>query len=133
MIRTFFAVFLLGILALQVPLGAQESAQEGEEKEKRSILMFGPEDRPKQFLPLPLFIQNPTLGTGFGLALTVMFKTDYDDPDSPFSLVTVPGFYTNSQSFFLGSFTILYMMENRLRVMGGAGYGQVNNVYEYDT
>ena len=98
----------------------------------RSLLMFGPEDKPRQFIPMPMFIQNPTLGTGLGLAATFMFKTDYEDEDSPYSLISVPGFYTNTKSFFIGAFTMLYFNEDTLRVTVGGGYGQVNNTYVYD-
>jgi len=132
--RTLFVLLLFTTVLLTV-LPADEQVQEEEsqtEETQRSFLTFGPEEKPKQFLPLPIFIQNPTLGTGFGMALTVLFKTDYEDEESPYSAVSVPGFFTNTQSFFTGAIASLHFLEDTLRVTVGGGYGQVNNSYTYE-
>ena len=89
--KRFLALFILFVL-LAVLLPAEEADDTVETEEKRSFLMFGPEDKPKQFIPMPIFIQNPTLGTGLGLSPMLMFKTDYDDEDSPYSVVAIPFF-----------------------------------------
>ncbi len=132
----FVYIAIIFLLLASAFASAQEGNTDGsdpaEEKEKRSFLMFGPEDKPKQFLPMPLFIQNPTLGTGGGIALTLMFKTDYEDEDLPYSAVAIPGFYTNTKSFFVGSFASLHFKGGRIRTVLGGGYGKVNNDYEYE-
>jgi outer membrane protein assembly factor BamA len=119
-------------ILLVVLLPGEEANDTAETEEKRSFLMFGPEDKPKQFIPMPIFIQNPTLGTGLGLSPMLMFKTDYDDEDSPYSIVAIPFFYTNTQSYFIGAFTSLHFMGDKFRLSGGVGYGRVNNEYVYD-
>lgn len=131
LLRVLF-VLCISILVLSESLIAQEVPEPEVEPEKeRSFLMFGPEDKPKQFLPMPLLVQNPTLGTGGGLALTFMFKTNYEDEDTPYSAVSLPGFYTNSKSYFFGSFASLHFMGGKLRTTVGGGYGRVNNNYDY--
>ena len=122
-----YLLVLLALILLPIPgISAEESENDG-------LLMFGPEGRRKQFLPMPLIVKNPTLGTGGGLAATLMFKTDYEDEDQPYSVVSIPGFYTNTQSWFVGSFASLHFMGDDLRIIAGGGYGRVNNEYEYES
>lgn len=123
-------ILIAALLLLTAALPADES-DESESEEKRSFLMFGAEDKPKQFIPMPIFIQNPNLGTGLGFMPTVMFKTDYENEDSVYSVAAIPFFYTNTNSYFISAFTSLHFMGDQLRIVTGGGYGRVNSDYEY--
>ncbi len=55
----------------------------------------------KTFLPIPLVINNPTIGTGFGAVGMFFFKFDKEDEKSPSSIASLAGLYSTNISYVL--------------------------------
>ena len=55
----------------------------------------------KTFLPIPLVVNNPTIGTGFGGVGMFFFKFDKEDKESPPSIASLAGIYSTNNSYVL--------------------------------
>jgi outer membrane protein assembly factor BamA len=118
-IRYFSVVF---ILACAVRLDA--SVDPGlydwpDEADSRS----GWKPNDMDFVVMPVPISNPTIGTGLGVGVMTIYQLD---ETSPASSTTVGGMYVDSGSWALGGVTNAYFSDDRYRLTGGGGYGDVN-------
>src|SRR3984885_10519889 len=74
--------------------------------------------------PIPL--SNPAIGYGLVLGLGYIFPLDKKDERSPPSMIGGAGMYASSGSWALGAATKMYFKEDRYRIAGGYGRGEVN-------
>jgi hypothetical protein len=84
------------------------------------------EERKGEFLIAPIPVCNPTVGSGFALVSGYIYPWDKDDKVSPPSFTGAGGVYTDSRSWALAVAQKAYLNEDRWRILGGVGIGQVN-------
>jgi hypothetical protein len=97
---------------------------QGVEKAVREVVKIAPPVEGKSdFVIMPIPISNPTVGTGLGAASMFLYPMD---KESPVSSTTVGGFYTSSESWGAGVAQKTFLYEDRLRLNGLAGYGNIN-------
>jgi hypothetical protein len=81
----------------------------------------------RRFVPVPIPISNPTIGTGLGFGLLYLWPQKEDTPvSSPTSMSGVGGLYTSSSSWAAALFHEGYYAEDRFRLTGALGYGDFN-------
>ena len=85
----------------------------------------------KTFLPIPLIINNPTIGTGFGGVGLFFFKFDKEDVKSPPSIASLAGIYSTNSSYVLLASARLYWKEDKNRATFIAGPARVNHDVSY--
>ena len=81
----------------------------------------------KTFLPIPLIINNPTIGTGFGGVGMFFFKFDKEDTKSPPSMAALAGIYSTNNSYVLTALARLYWNQDKNRVSFIAGPARINH------
>jgi hypothetical protein len=81
----------------------------------------------KTFLPIPLIVNNPTIGTGFGGVGMFFFKFDKEDEKSPPSIAMLAGLYSTNNSYVLLASARLYWKEDKNRATFIAGPARVNH------
>ena len=86
----------------------------------------------KTFLPIPLIINNPTIGTGFGGVGLFFFKFDKEDEKSPPSIASLAGLYSTNNSYILLASTRMYWNEDKNRATFIAGPSRINHDVTYD-
>ena len=82
-----------------------------------------PEEGKFDFVVMPIPISNPTIGTGLGLGSMFLYPAD---KKSPISSTTLGGFYTSNESWGAGVAQKTFLYEDRLRLNGLLGYGNIN-------
>jgi outer membrane protein assembly factor BamA len=102
---------------------AQEQIQVVEKVAKEVVKMTPPEEGKSDFVIMPIPISNPTVGTGLGLASMFLYPAD---EKSPVSSTTLAGFYTSNESYGAGASQKTFLYEDRLRLNGLIGYGNIN-------
>jgi hypothetical protein len=75
------------------------------------------------FVPVPVPISNPTIGTGLAGALLYLWPQKEDAPVSPTSISGVGALYTSSSSWAAALFHSGYYAGDRFRISGALGYG----------
>jgi len=95
-----------------------EAESEPPKKKGTGVLNFGP----GEFLPVPIPISNPTIGTGLGLLIGYTTKLNQKDDVSPPSIFGIAGMYTDSESWAAGLGGKFFMLEDFLRFQFGAAY-----------
>jgi len=80
----------------------------------------------RRFVPVPIPISNPTLGTGLAAALLYLWPHNEDDTVSPTSISGVGGLYTNTDSWAATLFHQGYYARDRFRLQGVLGYADLN-------
>ena len=97
---------------------------QGVEKAVREVVKITPPEEGKSdFVIMPIPISNPTIGTGLGLASMFLYPAD---KKSPISSTTLGGFYTSNESWGAGVAQKTFLYEDRLRLNGLLGYGNLN-------
>ena len=131
--------FLLFVSGLLLCLGASSFASEfgdgveqieRDAKESQSI----PEKtvagkvlkKDSRFLPVPIPISNPTVGTGLAIAGIYLHSRKEGDPEGPTSTSGVAGLYTDSDSWAVAGFHDGFYRNDQVRFRGLAGYGEFN-------
>jgi outer membrane protein assembly factor BamA len=79
------------------------------------------------WLPIPIPMANPTLGTG--LVGTLLYLHSEDSPDEPTATSGVGALYTDSESWFVGGFHDDYWFDDSLRFKALIGTGDFNLDY----
>lgn len=79
-----------------------------------------------RFVPVPVPISNPTIGTGLAAALLYLWPQKEDAPASPTSMSGVGALYTSSSSWAAALFHEGYYAGDRFRLSGALGYGDFN-------
>ena len=80
----------------------------------------------RRFVPVPIPISNPTLGTGLAAALLYLWPQKEDDTISPTSISGVAGLYTSTNSWAAALFHQGYYARDRFRLQGALGYADLN-------
>jgi len=97
---------------------------QGVEKAVREVVkMPPPEEGKSDFVIMPIPISNPTIGSGLGLGGMFLYPAD---KKSPISSTTLGGFYTSNESWGAGVAQKTFLYEDRLRLNGLLGYGNLN-------
>jgi len=75
------------------------------------------------WLPVPIPVSNPTIGTGLQAALLYLHPRDSEDSTIPAATSGIIGMYTNTESWFAGGFHDTNWKEDlyRFRVITGTG------------
>jgi hypothetical protein len=82
------------------------------------------------FVPAPLPIVSPAIGSGIIPGLGYIFRVSKDDKVSPPSTIGVAGLVTNNGSRGIGLFGDLYLKENTYEITSLYAHGNVNyNIY----
>jgi len=91
----------------------------------REVIKIAPpaEESKTDFVIMPIPIANPTIGAGLGAAAMFLYPMD---SRSPVSSTTVGGFYTNNGSWAAGVNQKTFLAEDRFRLNGLFGYGNLN-------
>ncbi len=82
-----------------------------------------------RFVPVALPISNPTIGQGLGVSILYLHPQSSKEPDTPTSMASVLGMYTNSQSWAAGAFHDGYYLDDRIRFRVPIMYGEFNLKY----
>lgn len=83
----------------------------------------------RRFVPVPVPISNPTIGTGLMMGLMYLWPQKEDGPKSPQSITGASGLYTSSHSWAVGGFHQGFYAGDRLRISGALGYGEFHLKY----
>lgn len=78
------------------------------------------------FVPVPLPIADPTVGTGLGVVGLYMHPQREHDTVSPTTVSGLAGFYTDTDSWMVGGFHDHAWAQDRYRARGVLGYGEFN-------
>jgi hypothetical protein len=110
--------------AIEDNLNSVQVELQGVEKAVREVVKIAPPEEGKSdFVIMPIPISNPTVGTGLGLASMFLYSAD---KKSPISSTMLGGFYTSNESWGVGVAQNTFLYEDRLRLNGLAGYGNIN-------
>jgi outer membrane protein assembly factor BamA len=126
MITLFLFVLLPGSSAWGIEdqlMSMQNEIQVVEKAVREVVKIAPPEEGKSDFVIMPIPISNPTVGTGLGLASMFLYPADQK---SPISSTTFGGFYSSSESWGAGVAQKTFLYEDRLRLNGLAGYGNIN-------
>ena len=105
-------------------LGSVEKEIQEVQKAVQGVVKITPPEEGKSgFVIMPIPISNPTIGTGLGAAGMFLYPVDNK---SPVSSTTVGGFYTSNDSWGAGVSQKTFLYEDRLRLNGSLGYGNIN-------
>ena len=78
------------------------------------------------WLPVPIPVSNPTIGTGLEVALIYMHPKTSEDSTIPNATSGLMGLYTDTDSGFAGGFHDDYWMDGLFRFRLVAGTGSFN-------
>ena len=81
------------------------------------------------WVPVPIPVSNPTLGTGLQTVLMYLHSKPAGDSRSPNATSGIAGMYTNTQSWMAGIFHDDYWNDDTYRFTGYLGYGELNLKY----
>ena len=81
------------------------------------------EKKDRRFVPVPVPLSNPTLGTGLAGGLLYLWPQNKDNTATPTSISGIGGLYTSTESWAAALFHQGYYARDRFRVQGLAGYG----------
>ena len=79
-----------------------------------------------RFVPVPIPISNPTIGSGLAAALLYLHSKDHSDPKQPTSTTGLLGMVTNTDSWAVGAFHDGFYLQDKARLRAAAGYGEFN-------
>jgi hypothetical protein len=82
-----------------------------------------------RFLPVPIPISNPTIGTGLALAGLYLHPKKEGDETNRSTISGVAGMYTNTKSWMVGGFHDGSYGGDRYRITGAVAYGEFNLKY----
>ena len=86
----------------------------------------------KPYVVAPLVMVNPAFGTGLGAMGLVFFNPSKRDTVSPPSSLTVMGAYSDTDSYMLAAFAMLYLKEDLWRVVMGLPNARLRNSFDVE-
>jgi hypothetical protein len=84
------------------------------------------EEKKGEILIAPIPISNPTIGLGLALVGGYVYPMNKNDKVSPPSFTGGGGMYTDSKSWVVAVAQKAYLSEDRYRILGGIGIGEMN-------
>jgi hypothetical protein len=126
MCKRLLPLVLLLLMCVARPSVGSEIAEEFQELERdiaesQNLVKEGP-----RFVPVPIPISNPTVGTGLAVAGLYLHPQREEDPTLPTSISGVHTMYTDTQSWTIGVFHEGFYSQDAYRVRGLLGYGELN-------
>ena len=82
-----------------------------------------------KWLPVPLPVSNPTIGSGLQAALLYLHPKNESNPESPNATSGIGGMWTDTDSTVVGLFHDNYFLNDRFRFRGLIGRGDLNMQY----
>lgn len=82
--------------------------------------------KPAKFVPAPYINYSRAVGAGIGFIPMYMWNVSKTDTVSPQSLVGLLGMYTTNKTYFAMAFGRFYFNEDKWRLSGGTGIGDIN-------
>lgn len=79
-----------------------------------------------RFVPIPIPISNPSIGTGLAVALLYMHPQKSEKPNAPTTTSGVMGMYTNTESWAVGALHDGYYRDDQIRFRFPAVHGEFN-------
>ncbi|MDF3129750.1 BamA/TamA family outer membrane protein [Kiritimatiellaeota bacterium B1221] len=79
------------------------------------------------FVIAPAVASSPGFGNGFGAVGLYFFKPNAQDEISPPSTITAVGMYSDTDSYFAGTFGRFHLKEDHWRLIAGVPSGRVNS------
>lgn len=133
MLKTGIILFknaLIALLLLTV-LSVPSQAEVGEDIAKQSdeILALANIEKPKntgKWLPVPIPISNPTVGSGLTLGLLYLHPEKEENSGAKAATSGIGVMYTGTQSWFGGAFHDNNWFDDRLRLTAMVGTGELN-------
>lgn len=123
----FLAFFLLFLFPYSAMSAIEDEAFEQTDNAKEiQALKFKPEGT---WLPVPIPISNPTIGSGLQAALLYLHPKDNSEPDAPNATSGVMAMYTNTETWMAGVFHDGNLQNDRYRYRVMAGTGEFNLAY----
>lgn len=123
-----FSASVLLLTLISPCLASEVSTQINNELEKTKTTR-GKKFNKGSLLAVPIPISNPTVGSGLQAAVLYLHPSKHDSPDSPNATSGLGGMYTNSDSWVAGIFHDNYLLDDRLRIRGALGQGDLNIDY----
>jgi hypothetical protein len=80
----------------------------------------------RRFVPVPVPISNPTIGSGLEFGLLYLWPRKEDQPDTPQSISGVGGLYTSNPCWAVGLVHQGFYAGDKIRISGLLGYGDFN-------
>jgi len=118
LVRNLTAAVLLAVISLDSL--AEQNSDAGS--------VEAAEDKPRSpWLFVPIVSSAPKFGTSIGAMGAYLHQFDDDSPTSMFSIM---GQYSNADSLFYGAFTRMFFDQDRQRLIAGAIRGEINNEYD---
>ncbi|MGD8712441.1 MAG: BamA/TamA family outer membrane protein [Thiohalophilus sp.] len=116
------SVLLLGItFSIPVYAGADDRSEEIIEQSHRGGELQKEEGK---WVPVPIPVSNPTIGTG--LQAVLMYLHPRKSPDTPNATSGMAAMYTDTESTFVGGFHDNYFLDDKYRLLVFGGYGVFN-------
>jgi outer membrane protein assembly factor BamA len=94
-----------------------------------SIYANAEDDKRKNYAFAPIIISNPNIGSGLGATGMYFFDVGERQEGQPRSSAQLIGAYTNTDSYFAGLLTSLYMRQDRIRGTAGVFHAKLNSDY----
>ena len=89
----------------------------------------GADEKPKNYAVAPILVSNPAIGNGIGVTGMYFFDIGKSNPKGPRSLIQPLAAYTDTQSYFGGLLSSLYLRDDHIRSTFGLFGAKVNNEY----
>jgi hypothetical protein len=121
----FFGIIFFAAVQGHTTSISEEAESHSEDAIKASGVAEHFKKEPR-FVPVPIPISNPTIGTGLEVALLYLWPKKIDDTESPTSISGVAGMYTSTESWAAAVFHDGYFYGDRFRVKGALGFANFN-------
>ncbi len=114
---TKIGVLFALLFCSSVPMSAQEDTEAPEDSSKEDNF---------DFVPVPYISYNRSVGAMLGALPMAMYKINPEDTISPSSITGLLGLYTTNDTWLVMTFSKLYFLEDRWRVVFAAATGTFN-------
>jgi hypothetical protein len=119
-------IFIVTIFSHATPAFASKLEEQTEELHSDADESSKMLKKDRRFVPVPIPISNPSIGTGLGIAGIYLHPQKKGEPESVTSTSGVFGMYTDTDSWMVGVFHNGSYAHDRYRIKGILGYGEFN-------
>lgn len=120
----FVLLVLLSLFAESLAHAGQEETINRQIKDAQEVGDVAPKQG--RWVPVPIPVSNPTVGTGLQGVLMYLHPARKEDTQSPNSTSGLAGMYTDSKSWAAALFHDGYWADDTYRFRGILGYGEFN-------